>query len=31
MGEAGVPLLFLSGGEPMMRPNFWEILERRSA
>jgi len=27
MGEAGVPVLFLSGGEPMMRPNFWEILE----
>lgn len=26
MGEAGVPVLFLSGGEPMMRPNFWEIL-----
>jgi len=27
MGEAGVPLLFMSGGEPMMRHNFWEILE----
>lgn len=27
IGEAGVPLLFLTGGEPMMRPNFWEILE----
>jgi len=26
MGEAGVPVVFLSGGEPMMRPNFWEIL-----
>jgi radical SAM protein with 4Fe4S-binding SPASM domain len=26
MGEAGVPLLFLTGGEPFMRPNFWEIL-----
>lgn len=26
MGESGVPLLFLSGGEPMMRPNFWEML-----
>ena len=28
MGELGVPLVFLSGGEPMMRNNFWEILER---
>jgi len=28
MGEVGVPLLFLSGGEPLMRRNFWEILER---
>lgn len=28
MEEAGVPVVFLSGGEPMMRPNFWEILER---
>lgn len=27
MGEVGVPLLFLSGGEPMVRGNFWEILE----
>lgn len=27
MGELGVPLVFLSGGEPMMRPNFWDILE----
>lgn len=26
IGEAGVPVVFLSGGEPMMRPNFWEIL-----
>ncbi|MDY0339981.1 MAG: radical SAM protein [Coriobacteriia bacterium] len=26
MGEAGVPVVFLSGGEPMMRPNFWDIL-----
>jgi radical SAM protein with 4Fe4S-binding SPASM domain len=26
MGEAGVPVVFLSGGEPMMRSNFWEIL-----
>jgi MoaA/NifB/PqqE/SkfB family radical SAM enzyme len=26
MGEAGVPLLFLTGGEPFMRCNFWEIL-----
>jgi radical SAM protein with 4Fe4S-binding SPASM domain len=25
-GEAGTPLMFLSGGEPMMRPNFWEML-----
>jgi len=28
MGELGVPLVFLSGGEPMMRKNFWEILEK---
>ncbi len=27
MKEAHVPVVFLSGGEPMMRPNFWEILE----
>ena len=27
MGEAGVPVVFLSGGEPMVRRNFWEILE----
>ncbi|MDZ4179608.1 MAG: radical SAM protein [Coriobacteriia bacterium] len=27
MGESKVPLLFLSGGEPMMRPNFWEMLD----
>ncbi len=27
MGESQVPLLFLSGGEPMMRSNFWEMLE----
>ncbi len=27
MGEVGLPMLFLSGGEPMVRPNFWEILE----
>jgi MoaA/NifB/PqqE/SkfB family radical SAM enzyme len=26
MGEAGVPLLFLTGGEPFMRRNFWDIL-----
>ncbi len=26
--EAGVPVMFLSGGEPMLRKNFWEILER---
>lgn len=26
MGEAGVPVVFLTGGEPLMRPNFWEIL-----
>jgi len=31
MHEAGVPVVFLSGGEPMMRPNFWEILERINA
>lgn len=28
MAEAGMPLLFMSGGEPMVRPNFWQILER---
>jgi radical SAM protein with 4Fe4S-binding SPASM domain len=28
MGERGLPALFLSGGEPMIRRNFWEILER---
>lgn len=27
MGERKLPALFLSGGEPMMRRNFWEILE----
>ena len=27
MGERELPSLFLSGGEPMMRNNFWEILE----
>jgi radical SAM protein with 4Fe4S-binding SPASM domain len=27
MGERGLPALFLSGGEPMVRRNFWEILE----
>ena len=27
MGERQLPALFLSGGEPMMRSNFWEILE----
>lgn len=27
LDEDGVPVVFLSGGEPMMRPNFWEILE----
>jgi len=27
MGERKLPALFLSGGEPMMRSNFWEILE----
>jgi len=27
MGELKVPVVFLSGGEPMMRPNFWDILE----
>lgn len=31
IGEAGVPVVFLSGGEPMMRPNFWEILEAVNA
>ena len=31
MHEAGVPVVFLSGGEPMMRPNFWEILKRINA
>ena len=27
MGERKLPALFLSGGEPMIRSNFWEILE----
>lgn len=27
MGERKLPALFLSGGEPMIRGNFWEILE----
>ena len=27
MGERHLPALFLSWGEPMMRSNFWEILE----
>jgi radical SAM protein with 4Fe4S-binding SPASM domain len=27
MVDTGVPLLFMSGGEPMMRKNFWAILE----
>jgi radical SAM protein with 4Fe4S-binding SPASM domain len=31
MVEIGVPALFLSGGEPMMRSNFWEMLERARA
>jgi MoaA/NifB/PqqE/SkfB family radical SAM enzyme len=31
MGEAGVPLLFLTGGEPFMRKNFWEILAEAKA
>jgi len=31
MQEAGIPVVFLSGGEPMMHPNFWEILERINA
>ncbi|MCL5887197.1 MAG: radical SAM protein [Actinobacteria bacterium] len=26
MGASQLPLLFMSGGEPMMRPNFWEML-----
>ncbi len=26
IGEAQVPLLFLTGGEPLMRPDFWELL-----
>lgn len=28
MAEAGVPLLFVTGGEPMTRPDFWELLAR---
>jgi len=31
VAEAGIPVVFLSGGEPMMRPNFWEILKRINA
>ncbi len=31
LGEAGVPLLFLTGGEPMVRSNFWDILEEARA
>ncbi len=31
MVESGVPVLFMSGGEPMMRKNFWDILERARA
>ncbi len=31
MGDAGVPLLFLSGGEPLLRRNFWEILQTACA
>lgn len=31
MVEAGLPALFLSGGEPMMRSNFWDILEAARA
>ncbi|MBK5210996.1 MAG: radical SAM protein [Coriobacteriia bacterium] len=31
MSEAKVPVAFLSGGEPMMRENFWEILEAVAA
>jgi Fe-coproporphyrin III synthase len=27
MGERGLPALFISGGEPMLRRNFWDILE----
>lgn len=28
IGEAQVPLLFLTGGEPLLRPDFWKILEK---
>lgn len=31
MGERKLPALFLTGGEPMMRRNFWEILETARA
>ncbi|MCL2680526.1 MAG: radical SAM protein [Coriobacteriia bacterium] len=31
MHQAGVPVVFLSGGEPMMHPHFWQILERINA
>jgi radical SAM protein with 4Fe4S-binding SPASM domain len=31
MGEAGVPLVFLTGGEPLLRANFWEILREARA
>lgn len=28
IGQAGVPLLFLTGGEPLLRADFWAIVER---
>lgn len=30
-GAAGTPLMFLSGGEPFMRPNFWDMLDEAKA
>ena len=28
IGEAQVPLLFITGGEPLLRPDFWQILAK---
>lgn len=31
IGEAKVPLLFITGGEPLMRPDFYDLIERAQA